>query len=364
MDSWYSLWCAELCSPQELGRWMETFDTPEDALEAALLTPGRSRALSDLGSVAAAREHICRERARADAAMTVFDVGWRPLKVRESQLRGALRRLGPFAVVAGNPGITAHGGLGVVGTRKLTRPLATRLETLLRKWLEPLQTGVISGGAYGCDAIAHDTALRYGLATTIVLAGGAAHVGPRPHRRAFRRVVEAGGCLITIRPPHRRPYHGDFLKRNRWIATVSDVVLVLAAPTRSGAMSTARAARDAGRTVLAVPGEPADPSFEGCLELLRQGAGVAANPRDVREALAVCSSRFQQLGLPAVQHREPRTVDLDDPVLGELVAGPRTADELAGVVGPQAAANLASRLLELELSGEVYRDLVGRYRLL
>src|SRR5699024_1254525 len=88
----------------------------------------------------------------------------------------------------------------------------------------------------------------------------------------FERCVVQGGGWISEKPPWYTPYPTDFLERNTVIAALSNAVLAARAPVRSGALSTARAARSMGKPVFAFPGDPDNPNAEGCHQLLQKGA--------------------------------------------------------------------------------------------
>ena len=101
---------------------------------------------------------------------------------------------------------------------------------------------VISGGAEGCDAAAHERTLELGGVTTVVVASGHDHTYPIAHEDLFERVVDSGGAIVSAYWPTTPPRRHQFLQRNRVIAGLSEVVVVARAAARSGAMSTATAA--------------------------------------------------------------------------------------------------------------------------
>jgi DNA processing protein len=184
-----------------------------------------------------------------------------------------LRELDPVPAVLFGQGdqeaVRADGSVAIVGTRRPTlvgRALASRVATRLA------QCGAIvfSGLAIGIDGAAHAATLDAGGRTVAVIGGGHAHPGPRAHRDMVDRILATGGALIGELAPDAPPTRGTFPRRNRLISVLTDATLVIEAPLRSGALITARHALEQGRTVLAAPGRPGDPSTAGCLALLRE----------------------------------------------------------------------------------------------
>lgn len=139
---------------------------------------------------------------------------------------------------------------------------------------------VVSGGAVGVDRAAHEGAIDGGGRTVVVLPTGLDTPYPRANHELFARAVEAG-CLLTEAEDGAAARAGRFLKRNRLIAALGGSTVVVQAPARSGALSTARFARRLSRQVFAVPASPWDPRGSGNLGLIRGGARICAGPSDV-----------------------------------------------------------------------------------
>ncbi len=158
-------------------------------------------------------------------------------------------------------------GLAVVGTRQPERST----ERDVREAVASLRGSglvIVSGLARGVDAVAHEAALEAGLPTIAVVAGGWDVCYPRDHEELRTRILQAGGLVITEQGPGEPPYESCFLERNRWIAALSQAVWVAQAPVRSGALNTAKWARDLGRVVFATPSRPGDPAFLGNQDLM------------------------------------------------------------------------------------------------
>ncbi|WP_250446823.1 DNA-processing protein DprA, partial [Actinotalea sp. C106] len=129
---------------------------------------------------------------------------------------------------------------------------------------------ILSGGAYGIDAMAHRGALATGRPTVAVLAGGVDRLYPAGNARLLAAVVEHGAVVSEV-PPGSVPSRSRFLQRNRVIAALGGATVVVEAAWRSGALSTAGHAAELLRPVGAVPGPVTSAASAGCHRLLREG---------------------------------------------------------------------------------------------
>lgn len=145
---------------------------------------------------------------------------------------------------------------------------------------------VISGGAYGIDACAHRGSIASDGLTVAVLAGGLSFGYPRGHAELFERIT-GHGALISECPPDQAPTRPGFLVRNRLIGALSRGTVVIEAALRSGALNTARHARELCRPVMALPGPVTSMQSAGCHELIREyGAMCVTCAGDVIEHLS------------------------------------------------------------------------------
>ena len=160
--------------------------------------------------------------------------------------------------------------IGIVGTRKAS---AYGLQVARQMGSQIAACGgyVVSGAASGADAAAMQGALDAGCPVMGVLGCGVDVVYPKSNRRLFAAVLERG-CLISEYPPGAEPLAWHFPERNRIISGVSNGVLVVEAPERSGALITARCALEQGRDVFVVPGNINTVSCQGSNLLLQDGA--------------------------------------------------------------------------------------------
>ena len=211
---------------------------------------------------------------------------------------------------------------------------------------------VVSGMARGVDAAAHRGALEVGGRTIAVLGTGVDVPYPSGHRSLHAQIA-ACGLVVSEMQPGQRAVRGCFPRRNRIIAGLSHVTVVVEGGHDSGALDTASHALQLGRTVAAVPGEIDNPQSAGSNTLLRDGAHVLASIDDLL-ALA---------GLQRGPHArfDPRSPD-EAAVCGALVHGELTADLLAARTGLPAARCLAT-ITTLEIEGAVECTPAGAIRL-
>ncbi len=185
--------------------------------------------------------------------------------------------------------------IGVVGTRKAS---AYGLQVAHQMGSQIAYCGgmVISGGASGVDTAAMQGALDAGCPVVGVLGCGVDVVYPRHNRRLFDTVVKTG-CLISEYPPGEqgKPWH--FPARNRIISGISNGILVVEAPKKSGALITANHALEQGRDVFVVPGNINTPACEGSNTLLQDGAIPVFSGWDVlREYDFLYPGKLHQIG--------------------------------------------------------------------
>ncbi|MDQ3304004.1 MAG: DNA-processing protein DprA [Actinomycetota bacterium] len=254
--------------------------------------------------------------------------------------------------------------VALVGSRKATRSGLETAEVLGRA-LAARGVCVVSGLAAGVDAAAHEGALAAGGRTLGVLGCGIDVVYPRENRELFRRVGE-GGALVSEYYLGEAPLAWRFPARNRIIAGLSDAVVVVEAPEKSGALITARHAADAGRDVWAVPGPRGAPECRGSNRLLADGAGVLW---DVPEFLEAVCGPGDAPGFGPLEEIEAATVLPEPPdslpgheaeVLRGVDFRSAGADVVAGRTGVEMRTVLSS-LAMLELKGYVARDAAGNF---
>jgi DNA processing protein len=240
--------------------------------------------------------------------------------------------------------------VSIVGTRNATA-YGERVTREIAHALARAGACVMSGMARGIDGEAHRAALDAGGRTVAVLGTGVDIAYPAAHRH-LHRTIASRGLLVSELPCGDRAHKGSFPRRNRIIAALADVTIVVEAGSSSGAKITADHALDLGRTLAAVPGQIDMPQAAGCNLLLRDGAHVIAS---VADALALA-------GLTAPRER-PMTLtsNAEQRVWDALSSGALDMDALCAAVALPARDCIAA-VGAMELRGIVDCELTGEIR--
>lgn len=195
---------------------------------------------------------------------------------------------------------------------------------------------VVSGGAYGIDAHAHRGALSGGVATmpTIaVMAGGVDRFYPSGNEDLLRAVVNQGAVISEV-PPGSAPTRYRFLQRNRIIAALASVTVVVEARWRSGALNTAHHAETIGRVVATVPGSIHSANSAGCHRLLRDGGAICVT--DVGEIAELAGSNGESMAADKDSQAAPHDgLSLEDLILLDALPlrSSSSVEKLAVVAG-------------------------------
>ena len=263
----------------------------------------------------------------------------------------------PLARLAAEPAVA------VVGTRNPS-PYGLEMAYELGRGLGAAGVSVVSGLALGIDAAAHRGCLD-GCGTGVaVLAGGADVPYPRTNARLYRRML-AAGAVISELPPGQRAHRWAFPARNRIMAGLAAIVVVVEAAEPSGSLITSTFSEQLGRTVAAVPGRATSRFSAGSNRLLKDGALVVTSARDLLEELY--GAGLEPAGPPPdggdrgePRDRSPPIDALAQRALDAVEAG-LGIDGLcihSGLPAKEARALLA----RLESSGHLRRDGLGGYR--
>jgi len=253
--------------------------------------------------------------------------------------RALLTRLDPGAAVT------------IVGSRRGSA-YGLGLARELGRMLAGAGVLVVSGLALGIDSEAHRGALDGGGLTVAVLGSGPERAYPRSRRRLYERIVDRGLVLSEL-PPGTDAFRWTFPARNRIMAVLANLTVVVEAARQSGSLITAGMASDAGRDVGAVPGPVTAWLSEGTNQLIAEGAAVIRDAQDALDALLGAGAR-------EVRDTGPEL----DPELAEVLAavegGHRNADSIVAALRVPAR-DVAAHLARLELLGYVETDVAGTY---
>ena len=291
--------------------------------------------------------------------------GWKLWIPDATRMCGRLGADAPrLLFVAGVPDLVTP-AVAVVGTR---RPDAYGLAMARRIGQALGRAGVVvvSGGALGVDAAAHEGALEVGGQTMAVLGGGLAMPHPSSHRDLFRRIAaSSGGCVMSEAPCMATARRYSFPSRNRLLAALADAVVVVQAGVPSGALITAERARAMNVPVFAVPGDTWYLLSSGTLGLLQEGARPFGSPADLEvvpdlRGIATApwprpGSRPMGLPTPWAERTEimPAAVGPDEEAVRAAIdRGERTVDALVAHLGLHAG-RIQAALLGLEIAGEI-----------
>ncbi len=248
-------------------------------------------------------------------------------------------------------GLEPQAAVTIVGSRRATS-YGREVARELGREVSTAGLVVVSGLAFGIDACAHRGALDAGRKTIAVLGCGPDSAYPAAHRSLWRRVAETGAVISEL-PPGSTPWRWSFPARNRIMAALSGMTVVVEAAERSGSLITADLAADLGRDLGAVPGPVGSRLSAAPHNLLAGGACLVRDAQDVLDAmLGPGACRIERAG--------PRLDSVQEAVLEALELGAGTCDAVAADLrlgGAEAAAALAG----LESLGYVNCSLVGVY---
>lgn len=191
--------------------------------------------------------------------------------------------------------------ISIVGTRKNS----CYGEEMTRKIVEELAVldiAIVSGLAYGIDAIAHQAALDFGLPTIAVLGGGIDNIYPQDNYKLAQEIIKKG-LILSEYPGETPSLPAYFPQRNRIVSGLSIATIVIEAPERSGTLITARLALEQGREIFVVPGDTDRANSLGILRLLQKGGAYAiASGNDVIEVIGTRAAAKPRPQHPHSQH--------------------------------------------------------------
>jgi DNA processing protein len=261
--------------------------------------------------------------------------------------RTVLTRLGeePVVTIVGSRRASSY-GLRVAG--ELARDLATA------------GVIVVSGMALGIDSAAHRGALAAGGTTVAVLAGGPDRASPWSNRELYGRIASSG-AVLSERAPGSPIEARHFAERNRIMAALGQMAVIVEAAQPSGSMITADVAFKLDRHVGAVPGQIGVRVAEGTNDLIKEFAHLIRGAGDVLDLLfgVGADASGKPRGAPKPRHGPPLEPELAA-VLDAVQAGAGTIDGLVAVTGLDARA-AAVALARLELLGYLCADVLGGY---
>lgn len=199
--------------------------------------------------------------------------------------------------------------IGIVGTRDPT-PEARAYAVQLAARLAERGVAIVSGGAEGIDAAAHEGALQVGGATLVVAPSSFDCPFPEEHGELFARIVESGGAHLSAYEASVLPRRHQFFERNSYLVALSQALIIVEAPIRSGARNAAWWARRLRRPYFVVPAVPWNAQGEGCIAELKLGGLPLASHTDIlrwldKQQLHAISSSEPALDAPQADRATP-----------------------------------------------------------
>ncbi len=347
---WHRLAQSENVGPVTFEKLLQRFGTASEALQAV-------PELSRRGGMRRPLKLYDQARAVADFEKTAA-LGARYIARCEPDYPELLRQSPappPLICVKGHAELLSQNAIAIVGARNASAA-GLRFARMLASSLGEAGLIIASGLARGIDTAAHQASLVRG--TIAVVAGGIDHFYPPENAKLQEQIAEQG-VLLSEMPPGTVPKAESFPRRNRVIAGLAQGTIIVEAAMRSGSLTTARFANEAGRDVFAVPGSPLDPRCEGTNGLIKDGAHLLQRAADVLEVLRLQS----QVGL--FQFEEPSQTILQPSdglrqrVLSLLSHTPVSFDDMAREADAEPS-EIQAVIIELELAGQVLRQAGGK----
>jgi DNA processing protein len=244
--------------------------------------------------------------------------------------------------VRGNINTLSKKSVSIVGTRHSTAAGMGFVSEIANAFANH-NIAVVSGMAIGTDTAAHIGALKSsGDAQTVaVLAGGVDYIWPLENESLYYEIMERG-AIISEMPVGTTPVASNFIQRNRWVAAMSEMLIISEADMKSGSMSTARFANEYGKRVFAVPGHPSDPRSAGPNYLIKNGLAT----------LCMSVNDFFHDGKP--QNKKKNDV-YENEILDKLGMIPVSESVLANLV-KKTVSEIKADLVVLELQGLIRKQ--------
>ena len=348
--AWLRLTLVPGITPARQQALLRAFGTPEEVLA------------SPSSQVAAVADHDVARRLAAgpDSALLEATLRWLQAEGHHLLVMGDAAYPRLFCEIPDPPTVVYAIGhteflnvpsIAIVGSRNAT-PQGVRDAAAFARALSDAGLCVVSGLALGIDASAHAGGLAGRSSTVAVMGTGADRIYPA-RNRALAHDIAARGCLLTEFPLGIGPVAGNFPRRNRLISGLARGVLVVEAADQSGSFITARLAAEQGRDVFAIPGSIHSPLAKGCHILIKEGAILVDDARDVLVELGMAPVERAAAKQPA-----PETAD---PLLDAMGFAPVTVDQIALLTGEEAP-RISAHLSRLEVDGRIEALAGGRYQ--
>ena len=242
--------------------------------------------------------------------------------------------------------------IAIVGTRMPSK-YGAMMAAKIAEQIEVCGGIVVSGLAYGIDAVAHFAAVKAKMPTIAVLACGVDQVYPRAHLKLADEILKNGGTILSEYPSGTESYKGNFVLRNRIISGLCRATIVIEAKEKSGALITARLALDQGREVYALVGDVTRPQACGPLNLLIKGEA---------EAIYSVEDLMRQLGFNPLQ-KKLESMSMEEKIVFEILKKESMENEKLLNESGLHENELQLALTRMEISGILGRNQYGEWQL-
>lgn len=286
---------------------------------------------------------------------------------RYPQRFGVIARQPGVIYTVGNTDLNTMPTVGIVGTRHstlygnaFTKHLVKDLSTVGQP------VCIVSGLAYGIDIAAHRTALDLNMPTIGIVAHGLSTMYPASHRETARTMAAHGGMVMSEYPHAQGAWRDTFLDRNRLIAALSDILVIVESAEKGGALSTVAAAHKYGRPVMALPGRITDTYSQGCNMVINRGLATAiVTPESVAKAMG-WKTKTKPTAAPTVDNETQRIIAAMEPEEKEILRFILTNDNPTETLIMKSLdlgdATIITTLTAMEMKNLVNRIPGARYR--
>jgi DNA processing protein len=278
-----------------------------------------------------------------------MQVSYKQLPINSSDYPPALKNIPDapdYLYVKGNlEGSIFNNCLGVVGTRKMTHYGDKVLHYIISGL--SCDITIVSGFMYGVDTLAHQMALACNLRTIAVLPGGINNIVPRTNHELYNNIVQHNGLIISEYSGDIEPKKWSFPKRNRLIAGISAVLLVIEATDNSGSLITAKYSHKYTRPVYAIPGNIFNVYSQGTNKLIKTGAVLLVDPSEINDYFHTSFTSEK-----AMQPQNPIN-SLQSKILQLIKSQPTHIDEIALLL-KISYSELYVLLAEMQMAGLIY----------
>lgn len=251
-------------------------------------------------------------------------------------------------------GLNAH-SVAIVGTRKMTS-YGREVTEKFSGELAAFGVTIISGLARGIDTAAHKSCIAAGGVTVAVLGNGLDSIYPLENKSLAEEIIKKGGAVISEFPLNYPVLPENFAIRNRIVSGLSDSVLVIEGAEKSGTLLTASHGANQGKTVFAVPGQITSPLSSAPLFLLKNGARMATEPKDILDELNI-SIKVDKKKMQKIAPDSPDEIKIIKLLENEALH----LDELVRITGGKTS-EVSARLTIMEMKGLVRNLGGGKYK--